>query len=88
MTSVMETRGHRRLREWFGSLGVSVAELSRKTGVDSSYLSRLLAGNRGAGIGVAVAIEKHSADWSEGPIAVEEWVAEESADSLPPPPAA
>lgn len=49
------------------------AETAYRLGCDASYLGRLRKGTRRPGLRIAVAIEKLSASWTEGPIRVQEW---------------
>lgn len=58
----------------------NVAKLARATELDHSTVSKILTGKRSAGLSVASAIARVTAEWDRGPIRVEEWVS--GADSV------
>lgn len=62
-----------RLRRWVESKGTQAAAAA-VIGCHESYLSRILAGERRAGLPVASRIEAATRDWSSGPILVSEWL--------------
>jgi len=62
-----------RLVRWFETEGLSQSAMAARLGCQQSQLSRALAGQRGVGLALAVAIERESAGWSEGPILAKEW---------------
>lgn len=67
-------RPNQRLKRFLASRGYSQTELARLIGCHSTFVNRLLAGNRRAHGAIAFAIEDLTRDWDEGPIDAREWV--------------
>lgn len=63
----------KRLCAWVSDMGISQHELAEKLGVSPSYVSRVLGGQRSAGLAMALAIERESSTWEHGPILASEW---------------
>jgi hypothetical protein len=62
-----------RFAEWIAWTSWRPAEAAYRLGCDASYLGRLRKGTRRPGLRLALAIERLSATWPEGPIRVQEW---------------
>lgn len=56
----------------------NVAKLARATELNHSTVSKILSGKRSAGLAVASAVEKVTADWDRGPIRIAEWLGSQS----------
>jgi hypothetical protein len=65
---------HVRFDRWVQSTGKRPNEIGTLLGCDSTHISCLRLGRKRAGLGLALSIERASADWSEGPIRADEWV--------------
>lgn len=58
-------------------------KLAESTHTDPAFLYRILKGERRPGLAFAVAIERITADWPDGPIMASEWVPANDRDPLP-----
>lgn len=74
--------GTERFRAWRASLGESQAEVAQRIGVHQTMVGFIERGERQPGIDIAVAIERETAGWENGPIKIAEW-AHQSAESEP-----
>ncbi len=63
-----------RLRRFLKSRGWSGAQLARELGFERSFVWRIVEGKRRPGLALAVAIERLTATWSDGPIRSDEWL--------------
>lgn len=68
--------GTERFRAWRESTGESQAEVAKRIGVHQTMVGFIERGERRPNVDIAVAIERETKDWSEGPILVTEWVRE------------
>lgn len=57
--------------------GWSRARLGKLIGLSESMIGHIERGSRGIGLKPAVALEKLSEGWKDGPIRVDEWVVED-----------
>lgn len=72
-----------RLGDFLAFAGWSRNKLAEKTGTDPAFLYRILRGDRRPGLAFAVAIERITADWPDGPIRASEWVPASHSDPDP-----
>lgn len=63
----------RRFAAWVEQSGLSAADLASALGCHVSYIRHLATGEKLPGRLISHAIEKLTADWSEGPIVAREW---------------
>jgi hypothetical protein len=66
-------KANKRFRQFFEWKGLTQDNLAPVLGCGQTTISHLLNGVHGANTPLAVAIERLSAEWPEGPILVEEW---------------
>ena len=71
---------HHRFRAFFLWMGLSQDKMALLLNCGQTTVHNLLTGAHGASVVLAVAIERLSADWPEGPILVEEWAEREGMD--------
>jgi transcriptional regulator with XRE-family HTH domain len=57
--------------------GWSQAELARRIGISQGFVAQVESGRKNLGLAPALALERLTADWSEGPIEASEWVHDE-----------
>lgn len=62
-----------RLASFLAWKGWSQSGLASACDVHQTTISKLIEGHRGAGLGLAVAIERVTQEWPEGPILVKDW---------------
>lgn len=75
---------HERLAEYLTWKGCSQSEFARVAKIHQTTVNKLLnddvSKRRDPGLDVAVAIERATQDWPDGPIRPSEWVPEKSAE--------
>jgi hypothetical protein len=63
-----------RLANFLAWKGWSQSDLACACDVHQTTVSKLIEGHRGAGLGLAVAIERVTQEWPEGAILAKDWV--------------
>lgn len=76
-----------RFRRWAAWTGESQQAIAARLGCHQSLVSRVLGGNRTAGLQFALAVERETAAWPEGPVIAAEWGREQTINDHAPTPA-